>query len=75
MDKLRSVFARALSLPLSAITTDTSPQNTPEWDSLRAIGILADIESEFRIRLSFAESLQITSVGKAWDTICKKKDS
>jgi acyl carrier protein len=58
-----AVFAEVLDLPLESITDDTSPENTPQWDSLQAMNLVVALEGAFHLRLSTKEILSMRTMG------------
>ncbi len=61
--KVVSVFSDVLGIPLETITDETSPENTPKWDSLNAINLVTSLESTFQVRLSTKEIISMRTVG------------
>ena len=64
-DPLIEVFAEGLQLDSVALTDETSPQNTSEWDSLAAMTLVMLLEDSFDIRLSTREIMKMNSIGAA----------
>jgi len=58
-----AIFSEVLKVPESSITDETSPENTPAWDSLTAIDLVNALEEAFSIRLSTKEILSMRTVG------------
>jgi acyl carrier protein len=65
MPKLKTIFSSVLGVPESAITSETSPENTPAWDSLNAIILITEIEKAFSIRFEFDEVMAVKNFGDA----------
>jgi acyl carrier protein len=61
--RLNSVFAEGLGLTSKDVSDETSPENTPEWDSLAAMGLVALLEETFEVQLSTEEIMSMRSVG------------
>jgi acyl carrier protein len=59
MSKLSSLFASVLNIDEGKIGPDLSPQNTPAWDSLNAIVLIAEVQQEFNIKFSPDEVMGI----------------
>ena len=55
-DPLLELFAEALELDAADLSDTTAPENTPEWDSLKAMEIVGLLEDEFDLSLSRATS-------------------
>ena len=62
-DRAKSVFAEVLGLPITSISDDTSPDNTREWDSVKAIDLALAIEEEFAVRFTTKEIVSMRTVG------------
>jgi acyl carrier protein len=62
MARIAKVFSEVLGISPEQITDDTSPDNTPQWDSMAAMNLVVAIEDEFDIRLSTAEIISMRNV-------------
>ena len=62
-DKLLPLFSEVLGVPVSELNDDTSPDNTAQWDSMRAMELVAVIEDTFDIELSTKEIMKSRSIG------------
>jgi acyl carrier protein len=71
-DRLIEVFAEGLQLDAAALSNDTSPQNTSEWDSLAAMTLVMLLEDTFEVRLSTREIMKMNSIGAARDVLTAK---
>jgi acyl carrier protein len=60
--RVEKVFSEVLGLPPDMITDGTSPDNTPQWDSMAAMNLVVAIEDEFDVRLSTAEIVSMRNV-------------
>jgi acyl carrier protein len=60
--RVAKVFSEVLGVSPSQITDETSPDNTPQWDSMAAMNLVVAIEDEFDIRLSTAEIVSMRNV-------------
>jgi|HubBroStandDraft_4_1064222.scaffolds.fasta_scaffold04915_2 acyl carrier protein len=60
--RVEKIFAEVLRLAPSSINDDTSPDNTPRWDSTSAIDLTLAIEDEFNIKLTTKEIMAMRSV-------------
>jgi acyl carrier protein len=60
--RVAEVFAEVLGISPAQITDETSPDNTPQWDSMAAMNLVVAIEDEFDIRLSTAEIVSMRNV-------------
>jgi acyl carrier protein len=59
--KLAEVFRAVLSLDKDSDVSTVRQLNTPSWDSLAHVSLVAAVESEFGISVEIADSLALTS--------------
>lgn len=71
-DRLTALFADGLGVDESALSDDTSPDNTPQWDSLAALSLVALIEDEFAVELSTREIMKMQTIGLARSVLVAK---
>ena len=64
-DRLLETFSRGLKLPAESLSDETSPSNTPAWDSLAAMEMVVLIEDTFDVRLKTSEIMKMRSIGLA----------
>jgi acyl carrier protein len=64
-DRLAQVFALVLKVPAERLSDETSPDDTPSWDSLAAMELVSQIEAVFGIELSTREIMKMRSLGLA----------
>jgi len=62
-DRLSLIVSDIFEVPADLIVEDTSPENTPQWDSLRTIGLVVALEDEFGIQMSKEEITRMRSIG------------
>ena len=62
-DSVRRIFSGILGIPCDTINDETSPENTPKWDSLQAMNLVVALEEAFNVRLSTKEILSMRTVG------------
>lgn len=62
-DKLYQLFSETLNVPADAVSEDTSPDNTPSWNSLKAMELVALIEDTFDVALSTREIMKMRNIG------------
>jgi acyl carrier protein len=60
--RVTQVFSEVLGVSPEHITDETSPDNTPQWDSMAAMTLVVAIEDEFDVRLSTAEIVSMRNV-------------
>lgn len=71
-DPLISLFAEGLRVDAGGLSEETSPQNTPQWDSLAAMALITLIEDNFEVRLSTREIMKMNSIGAARSVLRSK---
>jgi len=64
MENLKRIFSSVLGVPAESITSETSPENTPSWDSLNAIVLVVEIEKAFRIKFAYDEAVGVKNFGE-----------
>ncbi len=62
-DMLIGLFADILGVTRDRLSDDTSPDNTPSWDSMRAMELVAALEETFDTQLSTGEIMRMRSIG------------
>ena len=60
--RVEKVFSEVLGMSPDTINDATSPDNTPQWDSMAAMNLVVAIEDEFDVRLSTAEIVSMRNV-------------
>ena len=61
--RVATVFAEVLDIPVESITDETSPENTPQWDSLQSMNLVLALEGAFNLRLSTKEIISMRTIG------------
>jgi acyl carrier protein len=61
--RVAMVFSEVLGIPSENITDETSPENTPQWDSLQAMNLVVALEGAFNVRLSTKEIVSMRTIG------------
>jgi len=64
-DKLIKLFADVLEVEPSRLNEESCPDTVPEWDSLGAMNLVTAIESEFEVRLSTRDIMNMSSIALA----------
>lgn len=62
-DPIIGLFAEVLVLPRGVLNDESTPENTPQWDSLAAMNLVAAIEDKFGVELSTKEIMSMRSIG------------
>jgi acyl carrier protein len=61
-----------LKVDPASLTDESSPENTPSWDSLRAVQLVTAIEETFSVELATTDILRMRSLGMARDVLRRK---
>jgi acyl carrier protein len=64
-ERLQALFRAVFELPPSADVTSCQQANTPAWDSMAHVSLVAAIESEFGLTIDAGDSLTLTSYESA----------
>jgi len=71
--KLKCVFQKVLGEKDMTITREMTAQDIEEWDSLRHIQLISEVERAFGIKFKLREVLAMKNVGDLTDLIHIKK--
>ncbi len=69
---LVALFADGLGLPAHTLSDDTSPDNTPQWDSLAAMTLVSLIEDQYGVELSTRDITKMQTIGLARSVLAGK---
>lgn len=61
LENLKDIFRFVLQLPDDASVEQVNQDNTPKWDSMAQVSLVAGIEGEFDVQLELSDAMQITS--------------
>jgi acyl carrier protein len=64
-DALIAVFADGLGLAADQLDDETSPVNTPAWDSLASMTLVSLVEERFGVTLSTRDIMKMQTIGLA----------
>lgn len=59
--RLQAIFRAALELPAGADPAAAAQGQTPTWDSMAHVSLVAAIEAEFGVTIDAGDSLSLTS--------------
>ncbi|PYX54850.1 MAG: acyl carrier protein [Acidobacteria bacterium] len=71
--ELKSVFEKVFQKKGLTITREMTAKAIEEWDSLRHIQLITDVETAFGIKFRLREVLSMKNVGDLIDLIHTKK--
>ena len=60
---LHEVVARALRIPATSVTDESSPETLRRWDSLRHLELMTEVEEAYGVRFSTGDMVRAKSVG------------
>jgi acyl carrier protein len=61
MDKLLDIFSKILDLSNSDISDQSSPDNVENWDSLKFMQLVSEVEFQFNLNLSIDEIVNLNT--------------
>jgi acyl carrier protein len=62
--RLLEVIARALRVPATSVSDESSPETLRRWDSLRHLELMTEIEEAYGVQFSTADMVRAQSVGQ-----------
>ena len=62
VEKLIMVLSKVLEVKPESITDETSPENTPSWDSFNGLLLVSELEEVFSVHFSMEEVYAVTKV-------------
>ena len=63
METLKEIFARVLEVDKNSLNDNSSPENTPSWDSFNALMLISEIETNFKMKFTLDEVMSLKSFG------------
>lgn len=63
--RLQAIFRGVLDLPPSSDPRSAAQGETPSWDSMAHVSLVAAIEAEFNVTIDAGDSLALTSYDAA----------
>jgi acyl carrier protein len=72
MDSIKHVIANVLNIPDTRLSAESSMRDTPEWDSLKHIELILELERHYGIALTGDEIAEMTSVQAIMDILQQK---
>ena len=71
-NKLFEIVARVFNVSIDEINYESNPENIENWDSFTGYVLLDEIETNFNVKFTMDESLEIEKIGD-FKNILKKK--
>lgn len=70
---LKELLCSVLNVPPDKVTMNLSPKVNRNWDSVRHVELVMEIEKRYGVTFSTAEIFTLTSVRGICDALVKKK--
>ena len=61
-EKLHNIISKVFSVPISEINDESSPETIESWDSFNGLILVDELESNFNIKFSLSEIIDIKNV-------------
>ena len=71
-EKLFEIVSRVFNIPINEINYESNPENIENWDSFTGYVLLDEIETNFDVKFTMDESLEIKRI-EDFKNILKKK--
>jgi acyl carrier protein len=63
LKRIRELLSFYSGVPEDQLTLDSRPENTPGWDSVANLGLLAAVEEEFNVTIKTRDAVRLRSLG------------
>ncbi len=73
MEKLKIILSKVLEIDPATITDETSPQNTPSWDSFNGLLLVTELEKGFGVKFTIDEVVAVKNVSDIKRALIKHK--
>ena len=67
--RVEEVFANVFQLDVLEIDDSLSREKIQQWDSMAHLNLITELERAFRVSISIADAIEVTSVGRAKDIL------
>ena len=61
-EKLYNIISKVFSVPISEINDESSPKTIESWDSFNGLILVDELESNFNIKFSVSEIIDVKNV-------------
>jgi len=61
-EKLYKIISKVMTVPISEISDQSGPENIDSWDSFNGLVLVDELESEFNIKFTINEVVDVTTV-------------
>ena len=72
--KLVAIVSKTFNVNPSAVTPETSPQNTAAWDSVGHLNLILELEEEFQVRFPTEQIPELNSVARLQEALAQQPD-
>ena len=62
IEEIKASIAQIMSVDISSISDDASPENTENWDSIRHMELLTKLESQYGVTFDVDEMIEMMSL-------------
>jgi acyl carrier protein len=70
--RVGKVFEAAFAIPAAQITSETTPDDVPKWDSLGHMSMVSILEKEFGTQFELDEVMEMATVRNILDILSNK---
>ena len=70
--KIRIIMAKVFEIEISKISPKTTPSNTDNWDSLRHLMLIVELEKEFKVSFTDDELVRLAVYKSICQIVTKK---
>ncbi len=61
-EKLYEIIARVLTISVSDLNDDSSPENIESWDSFNGLVLVDELENHFKVKFTISEITNVKNV-------------
>ena len=72
VDRVTKLFAGVLGVNEESLNDSSSPTTVPQWDSLAAMHLVAEVEDVFNVELSTRDIMKMQSIGIVKSVLIEK---
>lgn len=69
LDRVRRVASELFDVPLSGITSESTPATLENWDSVQQLNLVLALEEEFGVRFEPEDMEKMQSIGQVADAV------
>ena len=67
--RVEEIFANVFQLDVFEVDDSLSRERIQQWDSMAHLTLITELERAFRVSISIADAIEVTSVGRAKDIL------